>query len=64
MPDEQPTITTAEAQAAIAADEQRRSTEFIEEFKALQDKFQCDLVPVITLSGTQVIPQFNVAVRK
>lgn len=57
-------ITTAEAQAAIAADEQRRTEEFIEEFKALQDKFKCDLVPVITLSGNQVLPQFNVAVRK
>ena len=61
---EQQPITTDEAQAAIAADEQRRTEEFIAEFKALQDKYSCDLVPVITLSGTQVIPQFHVAVRK
>lgn len=57
-------ITTAEANAAIAADEQRRTEEFVAEFKALQDKYKCDLVPVITLSGNQVLPQFNVSVRK
>lgn len=64
MTDEQPPITTIEAQAAIAADEQRRTENFIEEFKALQDKFECDLIPVITLSGNQVFSQFNVVVRK